>query len=129
MQMLPKLILLGFVSLLAACQQIAKNKVNVTDNYVRVTSENVSVLIGKKLSLNGNSIFLSEDGTFLGTWDGAPVAGSWDMRGGFWCRVLTEFKDESRLGLKECQLWEMDENSMRATINKGKACSFIYSIE
>ena len=121
-----KLQIVGFlvtlVCLVSACQQTVQKNIDISENYVRVTGESVSALVDKKLyldDLDGNNISLSDDGTFDGKWDGAPIAGTWEMRDDYWCRVLTEFKESARLGAEDCQLWEFDGASVRGTRNKG----------
>lgn len=60
--------------ILIGCAQAPKEAENESQ---RITTEQVSNLIGKKLSLDGNYISLANDGTFAGTWEGSPIAGTW----------------------------------------------------
>ncbi len=105
-----------------------------TSQYVQITSESISELFDKSLFLfNGEEleddfIIVRNDGTFDGTWNEAPIAGSWEMRDNFFCRVLTVFFDQSRTGTEDCQLWEIKDDSVRGTRDMGNGSSFIYKI-
>ncbi len=120
-------------ALVSGCQQIPKEALSTggvtTASYDRVTADGIGSLVGKKLELNGNSISLSEDGTFSGTWENVPIAGTWEMKDDYFCRVLTEFHNSDSLGSEDCQLWELKENSVRGTRDRGNGSSFIYAIE
>lgn len=110
----------------AACQQMPTKNNN---NYAQVTADTIPSYYGKKISLEGNHIVLAEDGTFDGTWRSEPIAGKWEMRDGYWCRVLTVFFQADRLNQEDCQLWESSEGKLRGTRNRGKGQSFVYSVE
>jgi len=121
-------------ALVSGCQQIPKEAVSsaggvTTASYDRVTADSIGSLVGKKLELNGNNISLSEDGTFSGTWKNVPIAGTWEMKDDYFCRVLTEFHNSDSLGSEDCQLWELKENSVRGTRDRGNGSSFIYAIK
>ena len=96
--------------------------------YSQVTNESIGNLVGKKLDQNGDFISLTDDGTFSGTWKNKPIAGNWEMRDGYWCRVLTVFHDQSALNKEDCQLWEIDGNALRGTRAKGTGDSFVYTV-
>ena len=112
----------------AACQQMPIEHDNES-NFTRVTVDTIPLFYGKKISLEGNHIVLAEDGTFDGTWRSEPIAGKWEMRDGYWCRVLTVFFQADRLNQEDCQLWESSEGKLRGTRSKGKGQSFVYSVE
>lgn len=111
----------------AACQH--PTGPHSDQNYTRITEENIAIVIGKRLELNGNHIVISDDGTFAGTWNNAPIAGTWEMRDDFWCRVLTEFFDTSREGIEDCHLIENAGNSVRGTRDRGTGNSYIYQLK
>jgi len=104
------------------------------DGFVQITDETISAFFDKQLflfngeSLTENFIVVRDGGSFDGTWNDAPIAGTWEMRDGYWCRVITEFFNPDRLGSEDCQLWELNENRIRGTRDRGTGASFVYNI-
>ena len=93
-----------------------------------VTQANLDYLIGKELSLDGNFIVLRSDSTFDGTWEGEPIAATWEIKDGYFCRTLTEFHNAAATGSEDCQLWNVTESSITGTRDKGNGVSFVYTI-
>jgi len=118
-----------FTLLLAACQQmpIAKD----SESFTQVTEAELPNHMGKKWDLNGDYIVVAEDGTFDGTWKNQPIAGTWEMKDGYWCRVLTVFFEPERTGSEDCQLIEANQtgDKLRGTRNRGKGISFVYAVK
>lgn len=92
-------------------------------DFKRITSEADfrKAAVGKTLWLDKNYFTVRRRGTLDGNFGGTKIKGAWEWRDGFWCRTLTEPRQNS-----DCQLWEVDGKSFRATRNKGKGKSFIY---
>jgi len=100
----------------------------------RVTAENVDQLFDIDLflstdeGLSENFITVRADGTFDGTWEGEPIAATWEIRDDFFCRTLTEFFIESRTGEEDCQLWEKMGDTITAARDRGMDGSFMYTL-
>ena len=112
------------IAICTACQK----QLSVNKEYSQVTSESIGSLMGKRIDLDGDYISLTDDGTFSGTWKDKPIAGNWEMRDGYWCRVLTVFHDQDALNKEDCQLWEIDGNALRGTRAKGTGVSIMYTV-
>lgn len=102
---------------------------NSDTGYTQVTETEISNYFGRKFSLDGNHIVLNEGGTFDGTWKSEPIEGTWEMKDGYWCRVLTVFFDAPKKGIEDCQLWEAKGDTVRGTRDRGKGISFIYAVK
>ena len=109
-------------------EAVVASEVKSKSEYSQVTNDSIGSLIGKKVDLNGDYIYLTDDGTFSGTWKNKPIAGNWEMRDGYWCRVLPVFHDQGAINKEDCQLWEIDGNALRVTRAKGTGQSFVYTI-
>jgi hypothetical protein len=102
--------------------------------YEQITATTINLIFDKQLFLfdgeiqTENFIIVRSDGTFDGTWEDAPIAGTWEMRDGYWCRFLTEFFNPAAVGSEDCQLWELRGNQIRGTRDRGMGNSFIYNI-
>ena len=116
---------------LAAVAVVAGCKTGVTkpDDFVQVTEAEIGNYLGKTLELNGNYIVLAEGGVFSGRWNNASIAGTWAMKDGYWCRVLTEFFEADKLNREDCQLWEASGSQLRGTRDKGQGQNFIYHVK
>ncbi len=120
----------GVSLLLGACQTTtSQTQVQSEAPYTRILADNISLIMGKRLQLDGNYIALSEDGSFSGQWASEPIEGTWEMKDDLWCRVLTEFHQADRLNSEDCQLFEFNGTSVRVTRDKGNGQSFIYTVE
>lgn len=107
------------------------NALNITSTEVgrvQVTGESINQLFDKQLFLNENFIVVRASGTFDGTWSEEPIAGTYEMIDGYFCRVLTAFHDASRLNTEDCQLWERDASTVKGTRARGTGISFVYTI-
>ena len=112
-------------TMLIGCKQAT----TVPDDFTRVTQLEIDNYIGKKIQLNDNFIMLSDDGTFTGQWNEGPIAGDWEMKEDYWCRVLTEFYQPERLNQEDCQIWEANGSMLRGTRDKGTGKSFVYTVK
>ena len=91
------------------------------------TQADLDAVIGKTLTLNpGQSFVVSADGSMIGVWDGAPLVGTYEMRDGYFCRVLTEFVQGPLP--EDCQLWILDGDNLTGTRDRGEGASFTYTI-
>lgn len=122
------IVLVSLILLSTACQHFPSTHGESLNSqaYTRITEDNVSVLFDKRLELAGDFMSMSDDGTFEGTWNDTPIAGTWKMREGYWCRVLTEFHDNSIKGKEKCHLVELGVNTVRGTRNRGNGNSYLY---
>lgn len=117
------------VSLVSACQQVpTQDGSSNTSSYQRVTTDVLPSIFNKKLSLNGNFLTISADGSFSGSWEDKSMMGTWTMENDYFCRTLTQFFKPESTGTKDCQLWELKDDKLRASRNKGKGKSFTYKI-
>ena len=91
------------------------------------TQADLSPIIGKSLVFGpGQAIAISDDGTIRGSWDGKPVAGSYIMRDGFFCRTLTA--GPRGPSAEDCQLWIRDGSKISVSRNRGTANEIIYTV-
>lgn len=107
------------------------NGLNITstDNArEQVTAETINQLFGKQLFLENNFIVVRNNGTFDGTWSDEPIAGTYEMRDGYFCRILTQFFDTERTNIEDCQLWERDATTVKGTRDRGTGASWVYTI-
>lgn len=85
-------------------------------------------IVGKKLVDDQGNVFIANsDGTISAKLvDGRKFSGSWVWNKKFWCRngVL----DGKALGT-DCQVFEIDGNSVRMTRKKGKGSTTIYNLQ
>jgi len=121
-------ILICSLFILAGCVTTGTSNLTGDSAFTQVTDKNINDLFGKQIDLDGNFISLSEDRTFSGTWKNSPIAGTWEIRDNYWCRVLTVFHDESALNKEDCQLWELNGDRIRGTRDKGRGKSFVYTV-
>ena len=117
-----------FTSSFTVVQGNALNVTSTDDSREQVTSETIGQLYDSQLFLNENFIVVRNDGTFDGTWSNEPIAGTYEMIDGYFCRVLTMFHDASRLNTEDCQLWERDATTVKGTRSRGTGISFVYTI-
>jgi len=118
------------VVLITACQQVPLQSNDTgTTSYSRVTSDVLPSLFDKKLFIDGNYMIVSADYTFAGMWNGEPMAGTWEMKNEYFCRVLTQFFKLENTGGEDCQVWEISGDKIRGTRNKGNGSSFTYMIK
>jgi len=104
--------------------------------FTQITEATINTVFDKQLFFfdegnnvqTANFIVVRENGTFDGTWESEPIAGTWEMRDGNWCRILTAFFNADRLNSEDCQLWERSGIRIRGTRDGGAGVSFIYNI-
>ncbi|MBX2837891.1 MAG: hypothetical protein KTR35_13610 [Gammaproteobacteria bacterium] len=104
-----------------------QDEASINDGYTQVTQDELTTLYGKQLRLDQNYITVNSDGTFNGMWSASPIAGSWEMKNDFWCRVVT-LSDTITTGVEDCQLWEKNGNLIRGTRDSGNGSTFFYTI-
>lgn len=100
----------------------------------RITDDTIDSLFDTRLFLfNGeeqidNFITVMSDGTFSGTWEGEPIAATWEMRDDFFCRILIEFHNPEAIDIEDCQLWTQIGNQVRGQRDRGNGVAFFYNI-
>lgn len=97
----------------------------VNDSYRAISTldEFNNLVVGRKLTYQGTNTFtVRSNGTLDGDFAG-PLAGSWRWEEGYWCRTL-EFPQRP----EDCQLWETDGTTLRATRAKGTGTQFVYEL-
>ena len=97
---------------------------------IPITQLDLTELVGTRLFLNENFLILRNDGTFDGTWEDQPLLATWELRDGYFCRVLTEFHNADAIGAEDCQLWrkEITGNRIRGSRDRGNGVSWWYTI-
>lgn len=113
------------VAVCAGCVTNGEIKNNTRE---QVTAESISQLYGKQLFLNNDFIIIRNSGTFDGTWKNRPIAGTYEMRDGYFCRILSQFFQPERLNVEDCQLLERDATTVKGTRARGKGSSWVYKI-
>ncbi|MEX0305801.1 MAG: hypothetical protein AB3N12_00310 [Ruegeria sp.] len=95
---------------------------------IKTGSQFSADVVGKKLVDDQGNVFVANaDGTISAKLvSGKKFSGSWVWNKKFWCRngVL----DGKALGT-DCQVFEIDGNSIRMTRKKGKGSTTIYSLQ
>ena len=76
-------------------------------------------------------VTLSSDGSISGSWDGANVTGSFEIKNGKFCREVTVGSNASPY---QCQTWlrgvgETDSNIIYGFRSEGAGDNFYYTIE
>lgn len=111
--------------LYSACQK----QIPTDTDFTQVTRQEIDSLIGKKLQLDQNHIVLNSNGAVTGTWSDSPVAGTWQIKDGLWCRQYSQFNPAKFIGTEECHLWEVTDNKIIATRDSGNGSAYEYTIE
>lgn len=95
-------------------------------DYTRIKTEADfrKLVVGKKLWLDKNNFVIRANGRLRGKFSGQTVKGLWEWREGYWCRTLTEPRQNT-----DCQTWSVDGKSLRVTRQRGKGKSFVYTIK
>jgi hypothetical protein len=110
---------------LAACQTTPA-AAPVTNKQL-ATQEDLGLIIGKTISFNeGQSFRILGNGTIRGRWDGTPLRGTYEMRDGFFCRILTE-GPRGPTG-EDCQLFVLTGDTIAVTRERGTGASFNYTV-
>lgn len=121
-----KFIALALTSLvLAACQSSTQP---VEEEGVRLaTDQDMQAIYGKTLTYKpGFSFVISQNGTMSGSWGGGSLEGTFEMRDGYFCRVLTQ---SPRGPMPEdCQLFILEGDSLTGTRDRGNGVSFTYTV-
>ena len=121
---------------LASCGAYETTEEETAPPTLMKSESDFAKLYGKKL-LNGRGrsanknqyIIISNNGKISGSWDGNPVTGSFEVRGGKFCRDVTI---NAKPRAFECQTWMRDaEDNLiygyRPSGSKGK--DFYYTFE
>ncbi len=112
--------------MVSACQQ---NPVKSDDGYTQVTETELASLFDTRLTADDVYVIVRSDGTFDGKEsNGDSFKGTWEVRDGYWCRVITQ-SEAYPTGVEDCQLWERNGDKVKGTRKKGKGQSFIYTVK
>lgn len=105
---------------LAACEQQAdmSSSTATTPAVQRIsTVEQIQPLLDRRWNFgDGMYTVLRPDGSFAGDF-GRSVAGTWEMRDGYWCRTITQ--GAGTAPPTNCQLLQGDGSNFTATRDKG----------
>lgn len=85
-----------------------------------------AAVVGKTLTFMDNTLVVNSNGTISGPWDGSGITGTWEWRGGFWCRVVTIGDGPTRP--EDCQKWSISGNVATVSRDRGNGASFDYII-
>ena len=84
---------------------------------VKTKTEFLKIISGKNLKYSGASIHLSKAGTIRGKAYGKKVSGTWQWKGGLFCRsIIWGSRD---LG-PNCEVVKIDGNTLRFITDHGK---------
>jgi len=102
-------------------QEVASTAVQLT------TPAEFAPLLGKRLELNPSDFLtLNADGSLIGEFSGADTRGTWSIKDGFFCRVLTA--GPRGPSPEDCQIFVQDGDLLNITRDKGRGSSFVYEI-
>ena len=132
--MKPYLILMAGALALTACAEttaeaeMAAEPTMAADATMQLaTQEDLAAIIGRTLDFGeGRSFVISADGTLAGDWGGTPLAGTYEMRDGFFCRTLTA--GPGGASPEDCQLLILNGDMLDVTRDRGTGASFSYTI-
>ncbi len=113
---------------LAACQTTSDQQDVGEGIEMRLaTQADISAIDGKTLTLEpGKSYVISSDGTLKGSWGGATIAGTYQMKNGYFCRVLTQGPNGP--SPEDCQVLILDGDTLQGIRNRGEGASFQLSV-
>jgi hypothetical protein len=115
------------LAVLAGCQTATTP---ATDGYVRLADRaSLAPTLDRRLTLAGSPsdyVVIRSDGTLEGEFGGVPTAGTWEMRDGYFCRVLTEGTPQAIAAGEDCQISELRGNRLRVTRDRGAGSQFEY---
>ncbi|AEI92458.1 hypothetical protein [Roseobacter litoralis] len=117
------------VATLSACQTTTNTTVTTaTPNAMQLaTQSDMAAITGKTLTLQpGQSIQILADGTIEGSWDGKPLAGTYVMKDGFFCRTLSQ--GPRGPSPEDCQLLVLEGNKVQGSRDRGNGASFTYIV-
>jgi hypothetical protein len=124
-----KLALLCVASLgLAACQTTVDGTASAPAGGMQLASQSdMNAITGRTLTFGPDQSFvISGNGTLNGSWDGAPLVGTYEMRDGFFCRTLSQ--GPRGPSPEDCQLFILDGNTINVTRERGTGVSFDYTV-
>ncbi len=124
-----KVIGIALISLgLAACETTGPQQSASSNAGMRLaTQADISAIDGKTLTLeSGKSYVVSSAGTINGSWGGSPLVGTYQMKEGFFCRVLTEGPNGP--SPEDCQILVLNGDTLTGTRNRGAGASFRLSV-
>ncbi len=92
-----------------------------------MTQSDLAAITGKTLTFApGQAITLFDNGTITGNWDGVLVQGTYVVRDGFVCRVLTA--GPRGPSPEDCQIFVLDGDQLNVTRDQGNGASFSYTV-
>lgn len=122
------LLALAGIGLLSACaMETGEMADKPTASAGLITSEAAfrSAIVGKTLTFEGSSFTANADGTISGPWNGEGISGTWAWDDGAWCREATI---GSRVLDPDCQTFELTDEGVLVTRDRGAGNSFTYTI-
>lgn len=136
--MKPHMFLIAGALALAACAETTADAEMETETMAEesmaadatmqlATQEDLAAIVGKTLDFGeGRSFVISADGTLAGDWGGTPLAGTYEMRDGFFCRTLTAGPGGG--SPEDCQLFILNGDMLDVTRDRGNGSNFSYTI-
>lgn len=108
---------------LAACETAPPMAEEPSSATRLATQADMAAITGKMLTLEpGRSYVIGADGTIIGSWDGAPLVGQYEMKDGFFCRTLSQGPNGP--SPEDCQILLLDGDTLRGTRDRGDGASF-----
>ncbi len=98
----------------------------LADNLKPITTEAEfrAQVVGKKLRFGDDYVTARANGQVVGNFGGKALKGAWAWRDQYWCRTLTTHSKNT-----DCQAWETNGKTFRATRGRGKGKSFEYTLK
>lgn len=119
-----KKLLVVLCVLLSAC--MADDMANGPDKTLS-TAADFAPLFGKRLAFSdADFVTINANGTLSGEFGGEDTLGTWELRDGYWCRVLTAGPRGPQP--EDCQLFVQKGNVLSITRDRGNGNSFDYTI-
>lgn len=113
---------------LSACQMdVTDATVTLASSGQIATQSDMAAITGKSLTFAENQSFVAHsNGTLVGDWDGIALRGTYEMRDGFFCRVLTQ--GPRGPSPEDCQLLILNGDQLHVTRDRGNGAAFSYTV-
>lgn len=91
------------------------------------TEAEFAALAGRRLETGeADFVVLNADGTLTGVYGGIETLGTWELRDGYFCRVVTT--GPAGAMAEDCQLFVRDGNQLTISRDKGAGKAAVYTI-
>ncbi|MEM0948938.1 MAG: hypothetical protein AAGK37_16170 [Pseudomonadota bacterium] len=125
--MKPTVCALVAASMLAGCQSGTSSAPPAQTGATPISTAAAfnSEIVGKTLTIGESSLVIASNGTMSGTFNNAPLRGTWQFRDGQFCRTLTQHS--TRAPTNDCQTFVLDGEG-GVMISGASGRSFTYAI-